>query len=84
MTARPPALQSFRSFVRVGVHAPKHMTPGKTHEERTASDRREACIHAVTLAKVEQSVRRVRLIRLKPQKLTKDENPLNVRDGDDR
>lgn len=57
------------------------MAARTTHEERTATERREAGIHAVTLAKAEQILPNIRLLRLKPQKLTDDEEPVKARAG---
>lgn len=57
------------------------MAARTTHEIRTATERREASIHAVTLAKVEQILPNVRLLRLRPQRLIDDEELVKAGDS---
>lgn len=55
-----------------------------THEERTATERREASIHAVTIAKVDQILPNIRLLRLKPQRSTEEEAMVKARNSTSR
>ncbi len=50
------------------------MTSRTTHEERTAAERLEAGIHAVTLSRIEQHNSRVRILRLRPLRSKGDES----------
>lgn len=81
MAGRPSALPSFKAFKRLSVHSPRRMAARTTHEERTATERREAGIHVATLAKVEQVLPNIRLLRLRPGRLADDEEPVKARDG---
>lgn len=81
MPGRLSALTSLKAFKRPLVQQPWRMAAPMTHEERTATERRQASIHAVTLATVEQILPNIRLLRLKPQRLASDEGVVKAREG---
>ncbi len=84
MPGRSSALHLFMAFKRPLIVQPRRMMARITHEERTATERREASIHAVTIAKVDQILPNIRLLRLKPQRSTEDEATVKARNGSSR
>ncbi len=84
MPGRSSALHPFMAFKRPLIVQPRRMMARITHEERTATERREASIHAVTIAKVDQILPNIRLLRLKPQRSTEDEATVKARNGSSR
>lgn len=84
MPGRLSALASLKAFKRPLVQLPRRMAAQITHEERTATECRQASIHAVTLATVEQILPNIRLLRLKAQRLSDDKELVKARDGTSR
>lgn len=80
MAGRSSALSSAKALRRLYTYSPRPMAARTTHEERTATERREVDIHAVTISKAEQILPKVRLIRLKPQTPTIEKDSLKARD----
>lgn len=80
MAGRSFALSSAKALRRLSTRPPRLMAARTTHEERTATEQREAGTHAVKIFKIEQILPNVRLIRLKPQTSTNETDSLKARD----